>query len=106
MQGERNSMFRWIKRAILFLAAIAGLLVPTTALASGDSMVIQPRGTLLTRVDLQVTVQFTCPSGDTILMNSVNIEQAAGNAIATGGGGFGGPCSGNLQTVVVDVLAN
>jgi hypothetical protein len=101
-------MRRFVFRAILPVAAIAGVLFPTTALATSDSMVIQPDAKLVTRVDLRVTVAVTCPAGDFIsTMSNVSVEEAAGTRIASGFGSLPpASCTGSVQTILVDVLAS
>ena len=55
-----------VMRTVLCVVAVGvTLIIPVAALAASDSMVIQPTAKLATKVDLKVTIQITCPAGDT-----------------------------------------
>ena len=101
-------------RLVPLVAIVTALLVPT--LADAADLSIQPQSASLVAkgAEVDVSVSFTCPVGLTVTNwygmpggATASLQQAVTKTDQAAGYGFSGghPCTGQLQTAVIPVLA-
>jgi hypothetical protein len=87
--------------------AIAILASSAVAFAdNGVTLSVNPNVQLTDRVQVVVTLTYSCPSGWSSMGGSLTIEQPAGKQIASSQAYFSAQCNGADQTTTVTMLAN
>jgi hypothetical protein len=93
-----------VRFAIVVVTLAAMLVLPVVAPAAitrldlGAEADLGPEGAFVL-----VPVTYQCDFTDGMIFISVQVQQSRGNRIASGSGGFQGPCGGGPRTVLVQV---
>jgi hypothetical protein len=110
VETQEEEIMSKLFRLALIVPTLAILAVTSAATALADNglnLTVEPNATLTGKLEVQLTMTASCPTGWYTMGSTVTVEQAVGKSIAHGSGYLSGlQCTGTDLVIPVTILAD